>query len=112
MHDAAEASLQREVSEARAPFLQRLFAKSLFALDRLLQWKGGVFCYTTDPKCVFRISLKTIEEPLILNNGLELPAGSPIAELHFWNEHLPGRPKDIDPAGWDSLSRTVKHSLR
>lgn len=91
--------------------LQSLFAKGVFALDRRLQKSNGVFCYTSDPDCMFRISLTKLDAPLVLHGGELLLAGTPIATLHIWNEQMPAM-RDVSPVRWAlRASRSFAHSL-
>lgn len=91
---------------------QRLYGKAVFALDARLQKSHGVFCYTSDPACIFRISVTKLEAAVLLDNGIELPKGSPIAGLHLWNEQLPLLTKDAGPIAWGlQMSRKLGYSL-
>lgn len=90
-----------------------LLAKAVFGLDRRLQHRGGVFCYTSDPKCIFRLSLTVLQFPITLSWQTVLPAGAAIAELHLWNEQLPVLSEYESMIAWGlSLSRVLAHSLR
>ncbi len=90
-----------------------LLAKAVFGLDRRLQHRGGVFCYTSDPKCIFRLSLTPLQSPIMLSVHTVLPAGAVIAELHLWNEQLPVLSEYESLIAWGlSLSRVLAHSLR
>jgi hypothetical protein len=92
--------------------LQAALAKAVFTLDRQLQRNGGVFCYSASPQCIFRISLKTLPDTVRLADGLELPAGSAIAELHLWNEQLPILADGGASLAWGlRFSRGITYSL-
>jgi hypothetical protein len=92
--------------------LQGALAKAVFTLDRQLQRNGGVFCYSACPKCIFRISLKTLPDTLRLADGFELSAGSAIVELHLWNEQLPILGPGVAPLAWGlRFSRGISYSL-
>jgi len=93
--------------------LQTLLAKAVFRLDRRLQDNGGVFCYTSDPKCIFRIGLTRLESPAVLDSSTTVSAGAVIAELHLWNEQLPTLSEYKSLIAWAlAFSRCVAHSLR
>ena len=63
--------------------------KSLFRLlDRLLQRIYGVFEFTDDPECLFRLSVTHLSRPLLLGDQT-IPAGAEVLILHFWNERMP-----------------------
>src|SRR5579883_815821 len=107
-------ALQRHARERRrygAYYLQSLLGKAVFGIDRRLQRRYGVFCYSSDPRCIFRISIKTLEAAEVLENGTEIARGSAIVELHLWNEQLPffcG-----NSIAWAlRLSRNLMHSLQ
>src|SRR5215475_8681887 len=80
--------------------LQAALGKAVFTLDRQLQRNGGVFCYSSDPQCIFRISLKPLADSARLTNGIELPEKSAIVELHLWNEQLPIFTRGVAPVAW------------
>src|SRR5215468_7767054 len=93
--------------------LQAAFAKAVFTIDRQLQKNGGVFCYSSDPKCVFRIGFKRLADTVQLVNGFELPAGLAIVELHLWNDQLPILTHGVTPFAWGlRFSRDITYSLR
>jgi hypothetical protein len=69
-------------------------------IDWILRKSNGVFEFCDDPDCVFRVSVGVAKYPLHLPDG-EVPAGTKMLEVHFWNEHMPPMPKDgsvIGPA--------------
>jgi len=72
----------------------------IHAIDWLLRKCNGVFEFCDDPDCVFRVSIGVSKYPLRIQDG-EIPAGTKVLELHFWNEHMPPMPSDgpvIGPA--------------
>lgn len=90
-----------------------LLAKAVFGLDRRLQSRSGVFCYSSDPKCIFRISLTELQSPATLDWWTTLPQGAKVAELHLWNEQLPLLSEYESPVAWAlALSRSLANSLR
>jgi hypothetical protein len=91
--------------------LHSLFAKGVFALDRRLQEANGIFCYSSDPECMFRMAFTRLEAPVVLQGGLRLKAGDPIARLHIWNEQMPAM-RGMSPVRWGiRSSRRFAHSL-
>lgn len=70
-------------------------------LVRLLDWRlrisQGIFEYTSDPQCMFRINLSCAEESTKLRDGANISAGEELIELHIWNDHMP----PIGPNGPD-----------
>jgi hypothetical protein len=95
------------------PISQSLFAKAVFLLDRQLRNQAGVFCFSSDPKCVFRIGLTRLQSPVMLDWWTTLPAGATIAELHLWNEQIPLASEHDSVIAWAlAFGRSFAHSLR
>lgn len=65
----------------------------LHAFDRLLARLYGVYEFTDDPDCLFRLSVTHLSRPLPLN-GQTIAAGAEVLIIHFWNERLPQIPKE------------------
>lgn len=86
---------------------------AVFGLDRWLQRRQGVFEYTDDPGCIFRIQLAQAREPLTLSGDARIEPGMPLLNLHLWNEHVPLMGPDGATVAWAShLSRAIQSSLR
>jgi hypothetical protein len=86
---------------------------AVFGLDRWLRRRQGVFEYTDDPTCIFRIQCVQAEEPLTLSGGARIEPGTPILNLHLWNEHIPLMGSEGATVGWARhLSRAVQSSLQ
>ena len=66
-----------------------VLAELLFAFDKHLQRHYGVFEYSDDPECIFRIEIRSCHRDLLLRDGTRLRRGDRTARLHFWNEHMP-----------------------
>jgi hypothetical protein len=62
-------------------------------LDRLLRRQQKVFEYWDDPDCMFRASTSKARHAIHLPDG-EIPVGTEVLQLHFWNEHMPRIPAD------------------
>jgi hypothetical protein len=71
----------------------------IHAIDRSLRKQKNIFEFCDDPDCVFRVSVSDISSPLHLRDG-EIPAGSTVLELHFWNEHIPPMPRQGLGISW------------
>lgn len=61
--------------------------EAVLKLDEGLRRSHGVFEYSQDEACLFRIRLGAAPVPLRLA-GVSVGAGEPVVELHFWNEHI------------------------
>jgi hypothetical protein len=86
---------------------------AVFALDRRIRRHIGVFEYTVHPECLFRLQVVTVEDPLVLEDGTSVGAGSRVLVLHLWNEQMPV----IGPTGptlaWArKADRAIDTSLR
>ena len=62
---------------------------AVFALDRRIRDKLGVYEYTVHPECLFRLQLVHVEDPLVLADGTAVASGSRALALHLWNERIP-----------------------
>lgn len=86
---------------------------TIFGLDRWLRRRQGIFEYTDDPACIFRIQHALADEPLTLSGGTRIEPGMPILNLHLWNEHVPRIGPEGATVAWARhLSRAVQASLR
>jgi len=82
----------------------------VLAIDRTLRRRTGIFEFCDDPDCLFRVSLDVAEYPLRVDSG-EIPPGSTVLKLHFWNEHLPSIPGTGPTLSWAvRFRRIVAHS--
>jgi hypothetical protein len=61
----------------------------VFGLDRWLRHYQGVYEYSDDPLCMFRVQRGQADGELRLNDGTQLGPGAPVLNLHLWNEHVP-----------------------
>ena len=62
---------------------------AVFALDSRLRRVRGVFEYSMEPGCLFRIQRTVADQSVVFPDGTVLNVGDPILELHVWNEHVP-----------------------
>jgi hypothetical protein len=62
---------------------------AVFALDRRIRDKLGVYEYTVHPECLFRLQLVHVEDRLVLADGTAVAPGSRALALHLWNERIP-----------------------
>jgi hypothetical protein len=86
---------------------------AVFGLDRWLQRRQGVFEYTDDPTCIFRIQRAQAEEDVTLSDGVRIEPGEPVLNLHLWNEHIPLMGPEGATVSWARhFSRALQTSLR
>ena len=62
---------------------------AVFGLDRWLRQQQGVYEYSDDPLCMFRVQRGHADCDLRLSDGTVVRTGDPVLNLHFWNEHVP-----------------------
>jgi hypothetical protein len=104
--------LSVELSERRGSGLAWL-ERAVFTLDRWLRRREGVYEYSTDPRCVFRIGLVKADQDITLTDATAIHAGDPLLMLHLWNENMPAMGKNGPTVAWGRLvSRALDTSLR
>jgi len=64
-------------------------ASAVFALDRHIRRRIGVYEYTLHPQCLFRLQVVRLDDPLVLADGTSVGHGSRVLVLHLWNEQMP-----------------------
>lgn len=62
---------------------------AVFALDRRIRRRLGVYEYTVHPQCLFRLQVVRIADPLLLADGTSVRPGGRVLVLHLWNEQMP-----------------------
>jgi hypothetical protein len=89
-----------------------VIARSLIReFDAVVRRAHGVCEFTDDPSCLFRVRLTQLRGPCALKE-LVLPVGSPMLEIHLWNEHIPAMPPGGPDAKWAVLTdRRLRRSL-
>ncbi len=101
-----------ELSERRGSGLAWL-ERAVFTLDRWLRRREGVYEYSTDPRCLFRIGLGKADLNLTLADGTEIHPGDSLLVLHLWNENMPAMGKQGPSVAWArQVSRAIHTSLR
>jgi hypothetical protein len=89
-----------------------IFAWMLRRLDILLRRRQGIFEFTDDPHCVFRLSVGRAGRALTLSDGAVIRPADRVVQVHYWNEHMPVIPAGGHDATWASLfHRRVVYSL-
>lgn len=66
-----------------------LVEHAVFGLDRWLRQRQGVYEYSDDPLCLFRVQRTAAECDVLLGDGTHIRQGAPVLDLHLWNEHVP-----------------------
>ncbi len=85
----------------------------MFGLDRWLRRRQGVYEYTADDNCLFRVQRDCAHERITLSDGTRVQPGDPLLVLHLWNEHMPAFPQSGATIAWArQISRGIDMSLR
>jgi YkoP-like protein len=81
------------------------------SFDAWLRRTSGVFEFSADPKCLFRLRRTRAPHDLQLPD-VEVPASAPVLELHLWNEHMLPIPSEGPDVIWAmQLRKMVIESL-
>jgi hypothetical protein len=103
--DLAERDFRSEHSHS-------VVAELIFAFDRRLRRRQGVFEYTANPACVFRLQISRCDRDRVLRDGTRMRAGRRFAQLHYWNEQMPPIPRSGPTIAWGrELNRRIRVSL-
>lgn len=101
-----------EISAKRGSGLPWL-EHAIFALDGWLRRRQGIYEYTCDPRCMFRVGLRRADQTLTLSDGTHVRTGDPVLELHLWNENIPAMGLEGPTVAWaHQVSRAIQSSLR
>lgn len=90
-----------------------LWTGSVGIVDAILRSWYGVYEFTDDPLCIFRVGMSRARAAVTLSDGTAIAADEVIGTLHFWNEHLPRYPASGPDLRWACMMRDqVAHSQR
>jgi hypothetical protein len=86
---------------AKAPFplLCRIARIGLLIDEWLRRWHG-VYEYSNDPQCIFRIQSDRARRDVALSDGTLLKRGDRMINVHVWNEHVPEVPPEGPTIRW------------
>lgn len=93
------------------PNRKGLLDRATRAIDKGLRRLNGIYEFSGDPDCVYRLSIGRASRDTVLPDGTVFCRGDPVGMLHIWGEHMPG----IPPAGADiawaaRMARVLKRS--
>lgn len=86
------------------PWLEAMVA----ALDERLRQRQGVFEFSRNPDCLFRIQVVPAVADLILSDGVRIRAGDRLIGLHLWNEQIPAFPANGPTLAW---AHRIQHAF-
>lgn len=104
--------MSAELSEKRSS-VSAWIEHAVFSLDSWLRRRYGVFEYTSEPRCLFRLERARADQTVSLADGTLVRLGDPILKLHLWNEHIPTMGERGPTVAWArQVSRAIDASLR
>ncbi len=104
-----DSATQRVQSPHSHPWLAEL----IFALDSRLRRGHAIVEYSAHPACIFRLEIGLAGRQSSLRDGTQVRAGERIAQLHFWNEHIPHVPQNGATIRWArEMQKSIAISLR
>ena len=84
----------------------------IYRFDAYLCRRTGVFEFTDDIDCILRLQQTYARHNLTLP-GCVVQAGSPVIQMHLWNERIPAIPEAGPDVAWAARTwRLFYHSLR
>lgn len=88
-------------------------ARSVIGLfDRFLRHLFGIYEFTPEEGCIFRLALRKSHKGLTLSDGTKVLKGEMIGELHLWNERVPPMPENGPDLAWGlQFHRLMRRSL-
>ena len=85
----------------------------IFRLDAELRRRHGVYEFSDDPYCIFRIQRGQAPSDMVFADGTRLKAGDPVLNLHLWNEQVPLMEASGPTIGWArAIDQGIRVSLR
>jgi hypothetical protein len=82
---------------------------AILELDHWLRRRQGVYEYTSDRNCIFRIQRLRARSELMFADGTHIRQGDPLLQLHLWNEQLPVIGSEGPSVAW---GRRIGHGIR
>jgi len=80
-------------------------------LDKAQRSLRGIYEFSSDPECVYRLSIEKAPRDVVLPDGTELHKGEPVGIIHLWGEHMPVIPSSGINLAWASrMARVLEKS--
>lgn len=70
------------------------------ALDKGQRYLRGIYEFSSDPDCVYRLSIESASRDVRLPDGTVFHKGQPVGILHIWGEHVPRIPSTGVNLAW------------
>ncbi len=81
------------------------------AIDRLQRYRRGIQEFSSDPDCIYRLSIEGAPRNAVLPDGTMLQQGKPVGILHIWGDHIPVIPSSGDNLAWAAkMVRVLRRS--
>ena len=81
------------------------------AVDRLQRNLRGIQEFSSDPDCIYRLSIESAPRGAVLPDGTEFQQGEPIGILHIWGDHMPVIPPSGSNLAWAAkMARVIRRS--
>lgn len=80
--------------------LARIGRAGIRGIDWILRRYYGVYPFTYEPGCIFRLAWGRSREERQLSDGTRIQPGDPLIHLHLWNERLKDLPQDRTSLAW------------
>ena len=104
---------QEDVGRGESDAHPGLVARAVLRFEGFLQWWHGIFEYSTDPQCVWRIQVDRADQNVLLRDGTAVAVGDRILNLHLLNEHAPRMPSSGPTIAWGrAFVHRLDHSHR
>jgi hypothetical protein len=94
---------------SRAGRLPAWIQAAVFSLDRWLCRRMGVYEFSNDPQCLFRLQFERVDTAVELTDGTRVTAGSRVLALHLWNEHVPRMDRRGPTLAW---ACRIEHAMQ
>jgi len=87
-------------------------SRAIRALDAFQRRRMGIWEFSDDPDCIFRIGLGRARRDLELPDGTRIVKGQQVGIIHIWGDHLPVIPSSGADLAWARQTvRRLERSL-
>jgi len=80
-------------------------------LDRGQRYLRGIYEFSSDPDCIYRLSIESAPRDVTLPDGTIFRKGEPIGVIHLWGDHMPVIPASGITLAWSArMARSLQRS--